>query len=77
MGYIEGLVVLLVEDATVRLASCFIRCVLNYGQHIEPFLCFYDERWMCSFTRGNLRVHAVVLEQRVDGLLAIGTDIRS
>ncbi|KJZ68010.1 hypothetical protein HIM_12600 [Hirsutella minnesotensis 3608] len=62
VGYIEGLVAPLVEDATVRLASCFIRCVLNYGQHQDqtnPFLYFRDERQTYSFTEGKLRIHAV------------------
>ncbi|KAM4063449.1 hypothetical protein HRG_011864 [Hirsutella rhossiliensis] len=63
VGYIEGLVAPLVEDATVRLASCFIRCVLNYGQHQDqagPFLYFRDERQTYSFSRGKMHmVHAI------------------
>lgn len=62
VGYIEGLVAPLVEDATVRLASCFIRCVLNYGQlqdQAVPFLYFCDERQTYSFSQGNLHIHAV------------------
>ncbi|KJZ72138.1 hypothetical protein HIM_08403 [Hirsutella minnesotensis 3608] len=61
-GYVEGLVAPLVEDATVRLASCFIRCVLNYGQYPDqafPFLYFRDERQTYSFSQGNLHIHAV------------------
>ncbi|KJZ69568.1 hypothetical protein HIM_11030 [Hirsutella minnesotensis 3608] len=61
VGYVEGLVAPLVEDATVRLAGCFIRCVLNYGQRRDqanPFLYFRDERQTYSFAE-NLRIHAV------------------
>ncbi|OAA33899.1 hypothetical protein NOR_08752 [Metarhizium rileyi] len=60
-GYVEGLRAPLVEDATVRLASCFIRCVLNYGQHQDgeaPFLFFRDERQTYSFEQETLRIHA-------------------
>lgn len=62
VGYVEGLIAPLVEDATVRLASCFIRCVLNYSQHQDqtnPFLYFRDERQTYSFTQGRLSIHAV------------------
>lgn len=61
VGYVEGLVAPLVEDATLRLASCFIRCVLNYGQHQDqanPFLYFRDERQTSSFA-DDPRIYAV------------------
>lgn len=62
MGYIERLEAPLLEDATVRLASCFIRCVLNYAQpenNREAFLEFRDERLAYSYRLGGSRVHAV------------------
>ncbi|RDA87541.1 hypothetical protein CP532_4012 [Ophiocordyceps camponoti-leonardi (nom. inval.)] len=34
-AYYGMLVVPPVEDATIRLASCFLRCVLNYAQEPE------------------------------------------
>ncbi|KAM4065293.1 hypothetical protein HRG_004378 [Hirsutella rhossiliensis] len=57
-----GLAAPLVEDATVRLASCFIRCVLNYGQRRDktgPVLCFRDERRTYSYAEGKKQIHAV------------------
>lgn len=53
VGYIEELDAPLLEDATVRLASCFIRCVLNYGQPSDkesPFLQYRDERLAYSLS---------------------------
>lgn len=54
----------LLEDATIRLASCFVRCVLNYGQPVKfdhgVFLEFRDERFTYSCDLGGSRaVHAV------------------
>ncbi|PNY27614.1 Uncharacterized protein TCAP_02465 [Tolypocladium capitatum] len=43
----------LLEDATVRLASCFTRCVLNYAQPPNksgPFVQFRDERLTSSYS---------------------------
>lgn len=63
VGYVKELVAPLVEDATVRLAGCFIRCALNYGQHRDQtnsFLYFRDERQTYSFKQDKLRIlHAV------------------
>ncbi|KAM5353091.1 hypothetical protein ACJZ2D_017025 [Fusarium nematophilum] len=62
-GYMEKLEGLLLEDATIRLASCFIRCELNYAQPVdkqEPFLEFRDERLTYSYRLGGSQdVHAV------------------
>lgn len=46
VGFIHATSAPPVEDATVRLASCFIRCVLNYGQLGDEESCvhFRDER---------------------------------
>ncbi|KJZ70522.1 hypothetical protein HIM_10066 [Hirsutella minnesotensis 3608] len=54
IGFVQELAspVLPVEDLTVRLASRFIRCVVNYAQDIwEPFPCIYfrDQRRLSSF----------------------------
>lgn len=63
-GWQENIEMPLLEDATIRLASCFVRCVLNYGQPIEfdhgAFLEFRDERLTYSCHLGGSRaVHAV------------------
>ncbi|KND90987.1 hypothetical protein TOPH_04412 [Tolypocladium ophioglossoides CBS 100239] len=47
LGYVDQLEAPVFEDSTVRLASCFIRCVLNYAQPFDkpgPFVQFRDER---------------------------------
>ncbi|RDA84249.1 hypothetical protein CP532_1991 [Ophiocordyceps camponoti-leonardi (nom. inval.)] len=63
LDYIESVVAPPVEDASVRLAGCFIRCVLNYGQsqdQTDPFLYFRDERQRYTFWQdGICMVHAI------------------
>ncbi|POR37668.1 Uncharacterized protein TPAR_02134, partial [Tolypocladium paradoxum] len=63
VGYVEKLEAPLLEDATVRLASCFIRCVLNYAQAWNkpgPFVRFRDERLTYSYSLdGTHSVRAV------------------
>ncbi|KAH7303564.1 hypothetical protein B0I35DRAFT_485054 [Stachybotrys elegans] len=52
LGFVQGLSAPLLEDATVRLASCFTRCVLNYGQPLNkssPFIQYRDERQTYSY----------------------------
>lgn len=47
----------------MRLANCFIRCVLNYAQPPDkeyPFLQYRDERLAYSLNRGNKKyIHAI------------------
>ncbi|KAH8155936.1 hypothetical protein CIB48_g12310 [Xylaria polymorpha] len=63
VGYMERPEAPLLEDSVVRLASCFIRCVLNYAQPADdprPFLEFRDERNHYSHEIMDARtVHAV------------------
>ncbi len=63
VGYMERPEAPLLEDSVVRLASCFIRCVLNYAQPADdprPFLEFRDERIHYSHEiMGARTVHAV------------------
>lgn len=53
----------LVEDATVRLAACFIRNVVNYAQtryKPSPFIHFRDERQARSYiTGGGKKINAI------------------
>jgi len=54
----------LLEDSTIRLASCFIRCVLNYGQPLDkssPFVHFRDERKTYNYdtTQAQRSVEAI------------------
>lgn len=62
-GYTEKSKAPILEEATVRLASCFIRCVLNYAQPVERpglFLEFRDERLNYSYKLARSHpVHAV------------------
>src|SRR5271155_146087 len=56
IGYTEKPLAPLLEDLTVRLASCFIRCVLNYAQHrdtTKPVVQFRDER--LAYRHGTLQ----------------------
>jgi hypothetical protein len=63
VGYVEELDAPLLEDATVRLVNCFVRCVLNYAQDLDqesPLLQFSDERLAYSLFRGNKKlIHAI------------------
>ncbi|KAK4034278.1 hypothetical protein C8A01DRAFT_39245 [Parachaetomium inaequale] len=50
VGYTENPQVPAVEDLTLRLASCFVRFVLNYSQgDSTPTLEFHDERSSASY----------------------------
>jgi hypothetical protein len=63
MGYTEALSAPLVEDSTVRLASSFIRCILNYAQPDNketPFIHYRDERLTHTYQTGaNLALQAI------------------
>lgn len=51
-GYIETLTIPLVEEITVRLVSCLVRHVVNYGQPSDkrsPFIHFRDSRLTSDF----------------------------
>jgi hypothetical protein len=53
IGFAQALSAPLLEEATIRLASCFIRCVLNYGQPLDknsPFVHFRDERQTYNYS---------------------------
>lgn len=53
----------LLEDATIRLASCFIQCVINYAQPADkqgPLVHFRDERLTHRYqTQHNTTIEAV------------------
>ena len=50
IGYTENLQAPAVEDLTLRLASCFVRYVLNYGQKLSAQVVeFRDERATVSY----------------------------
>lgn len=58
VGYMERSGGLLLEDDTIQLASCFIRCVLNYAQGMDkqsPFLEFRGKRVSYSYELGKLQ----------------------
>lgn len=52
LGWVERISSAPLEDLTVRLASCFIRCVLNYAQPTDMVapIHFRDERLTSSFS---------------------------
>lgn len=51
------------EDLTVRLASCLIRCIINYAQpdnQAPPLVCYRDERQMYEVqTPGKKNIQAI------------------
>ncbi|KND91820.1 hypothetical protein TOPH_03346 [Tolypocladium ophioglossoides CBS 100239] len=58
IGYTEKMSAPLLEDLTIRLASCFIRCVLNYAEPLNttpPFIHFRDERRAYSYAAQTTR----------------------
>ncbi|KAH6853783.1 hypothetical protein B0I37DRAFT_409920 [Chaetomium sp. MPI-CAGE-AT-0009] len=64
VGYTENPQAPVVEDLTLRLASCFVRLVLNYGQAPEaPVLEFRDER---VSTRYQLQAGPARIIQAID-----------
>ncbi|KAL6809499.1 hypothetical protein GGI42DRAFT_366187 [Trichoderma sp. SZMC 28013] len=71
IGYRGNLSAPLLGDAAVRLASCFIRCVINYAQPPDkqgPYIHFRDERLTHRF---NTMHHDIVVEAVDDGGLQV------
>ncbi|KAL7794503.1 hypothetical protein V8C37DRAFT_409060 [Trichoderma ceciliae] len=75
IGYRWNMSAPLLEDATIRLASCFIRCVINYAQLANksgPYIYFRDERLTHRYQTGQQNVTVEAVDD--GGLQLVGGD---